>query len=74
MSVSGLFSSKHSHSKVHVLLSLVSNAMIIHGHLPSSFMDSIIVPLVKDEKGDINLFATIDHWQLLVLHQRYLTF
>ena len=44
---------KNSHSKVHVLLSLLFNAMIIHGHLPSSFMDSIIVPLVKDKKGDI---------------------
>ena len=55
---------KHSHAKVHVLLSLVFNAMIIHGHLPSSFMDSIIVPLVKDKKGDI---TSVDNYRPLAI-------
>ena len=29
------------------------NAMFVHGHIPPPLMDTIIIPLVKDNKGDI---------------------
>ena len=44
---------KYSDDKVLALLSLVFNSMIIHAYLPSIFMDTIIIPLVKDKKGDL---------------------
>ena len=51
-----------SDSKLHVLLTLLINAVIIHGHIPSNIMDCILVPLVKHKKG--NLCET-DNYQLL---------
>ncbi len=44
---------KYAHSKLFVLLAMVFNSMIQHGHIPQSFMDTIIIPLIKDKKGDI---------------------
>jgi hypothetical protein len=35
-------------------LALVVNAMIIHGHVPRQMMDTFIVPLVKDKKGNLS--------------------
>ena len=35
-----------------VYLSLLFNCMLLHGHLPSSFMFSTIVPIVKNKTGD----------------------
>ena len=33
---------------------MVFNAMIIHCHLPASLMETVIVPIVKDKKGDLS--------------------
>ena len=43
----------HAHKKVNVLLCLVFNAMVIHGYLPSQLLNTIIVPLVKDKRGNL---------------------
>ena len=44
---------KHAHSKIHVLLSLLFNVITIHGHMPLNLMDTLIVPMVKDKKGNL---------------------
>ena len=44
---------KYASENVSVLLSIVFNRMIIHGYLPSSFMDTVIVPVVKNKKDSI---------------------
>jgi exonuclease III len=45
---------KHVNKKLSVILSLCFNAMLIHNYLPDVFMKTIIVPIVKDKKGDIS--------------------
>ena len=43
--------------------------MIIHGYLPLGIMDTIIVPLVKDKKGDLN---SVDNYRpIAVTCQRF---
>ena len=44
---------KYAYDKVSVILSIAFNTMIVHGFVPLSFMDTLIIPLVKDRKGDI---------------------
>ena len=44
---------KYAHDKVSVILSIAFNTMIVHGFVPLSFMDTLIIPLVKNRKGDI---------------------
>jgi len=34
-------------NKLHIHISLLFNLFIIYGHLPASFMQSIILPLIK---------------------------
>ena len=41
---------KHMQSKLSVYISLVFNAMLIHNYLPSNFMKTSIIPIVKDKK------------------------
>jgi hypothetical protein len=43
---------KYASDRVAVVLSLLYTACIIHGHLPQELLDSIIMPIVKDKKGD----------------------
>jgi len=43
----------YAHEKIFLLLSFVFNAMLIHGYVPYRLMDTVIIPLVKDKKGDI---------------------
>ena len=43
---------KYSHDKISILLSLLFNTMVMHGYIPSNAMDTIIVPIIKDKKGD----------------------
>jgi hypothetical protein len=40
-------------SRVYVLLSMLFSCSIFHGYLPSEMLDTIIVPIIKDKKGDI---------------------
>lgn len=39
--------------KIDCILSILFNAMLVHSHLPDEFMFSLIIPLLKDKKGDI---------------------
>ncbi len=40
--------------KIFVLLSIVFNTMILHGHIPTCFSDTIVVPIIKDKSGNIS--------------------
>ena len=42
----------YAHSITHVFLSLLFNAFIRHGHLPTDFMKTAIVPIIKNKTGD----------------------
>ena len=39
--------------KIYPILSMLLNAMLIHSYLPEEFMYTLIIPLLKDKKGDI---------------------
>ena len=39
---------------IHALLSISFNAFIVHGFLPSDLTDTLLVPIVKDNTGDIS--------------------
>jgi hypothetical protein len=43
----------HAHDNVCVLLSLLFNSMLCHNYIPLKFMDTVIIPILKDSKGDI---------------------
>jgi hypothetical protein len=43
----------YAHEKVTVLLCLLFNCVTVHAHLPSNLMDTLIIPIVKDNKGNI---------------------
>jgi hypothetical protein len=44
---------KYASENLYVMLSTVFNCMIIHGYLPSTFMQSVIVPVIKNKKESI---------------------
>ena len=41
-------------NKLHIHISLLFNLFIIYGHLPARFMQSIIIPLIKNKNGDLS--------------------
>ena len=41
-----------THSRIHILLSLLFSAFITHGYLPGMFMKTAIVPIIKKKPGD----------------------
>lgn len=43
----------YAHDKVAVLSCLLFNSMLAHGYLPANLMSTIVIPLIKDKKGDI---------------------
>ena len=45
---------KYASDVLYVLLSLLFSMCISHGFIPSGIMHTIIVPIVKDKKGDIS--------------------
>ena len=45
---------KFADDKLCILLKLVFNCMFLHGHLPKDFMNTLIVPIVKNKKGNIS--------------------
>ena len=45
---------KNASQQIAVLLSIAFNCMIIHGHLPSKLMDTCIISIIKDKKGDLS--------------------
>ena len=42
----------YAHSITHVFLSLLFNAFIRHGYLPTDFIKTAIVPIIKNKTGD----------------------
>ena len=40
-------------NKIDVILAMIFNTMIIHLYLPEEFMLTLIIPLLKDKKGDV---------------------
>ncbi len=44
---------KYSDERIYVLLSLFYTSALNHGYLPPAFMETVIVPLVKNKTGDI---------------------
>ena len=55
------------------MLADLVNCMFIHNYLSDEFMDSVIIPIVKDSNGDIsaNLEIIIDQLLLQLLHPRH---
>ena len=45
---------RYCSDKIHVLLSLLFNAMITHGYVCDGIMDTVLIPIVKDKKGDLS--------------------
>ena len=43
----------YASDKIYVLFSIVLNCMTQHGYLPPKFMDTLLIPIVKDKKGII---------------------
>ena len=43
----------HADQKINVLLSMFFNSVICHGYIPIGLMETVIIPIVKDKKGDI---------------------
>lgn len=44
---------KHANESLRVYLCMFFNAVLCHGYIPLNLMDTIIVPVVKDKKGDL---------------------
>ena len=44
----------YAYDNLCVLLCLLFNSMICHNHLPEKFMNTVLVPILKDSKGDIS--------------------
>jgi hypothetical protein len=42
-----------AHDKAAILLSMLFNAMVVHGHMPQMMMDTVLIPIIKDKKGDV---------------------
>ena len=43
---------KYAGATIHVLLSICFNACMVHGFLPSTMTDTILVPIIKDMTGN----------------------
>ena len=41
---------QYADNKLYVILALLFNTMLIHGHIPIKFMDTILIPLIKDKR------------------------
>ena len=48
------------HDKLYIILSMILNAMFAHGYMPDKLMQSVIIPIVKNTKGDITNWIIID--------------
>lgn len=44
---------KFASDRLYILLSIVFKCMLLHGYIPSVFMDTLLIPIVKDKTGDI---------------------
>ena len=44
---------KYADTSICVFLCMLFNSILYHSYLPSKLMDTVIVPIVKDKKGDL---------------------
>ena len=44
---------KFSHTKINVLLCILFNCIMSHGYMPSKLMETVIVPIIKDKRGQV---------------------
>ena len=44
---------KYASDELCILIAMALNAMVIHGYFPDELMYTVIIPLVKNKKGDI---------------------
>ena len=42
----------YADERIHFILSILFNCLISHGYLPSEFMKTAIVPIIKNKTGD----------------------
>jgi hypothetical protein len=54
----------YSSERINVMLSLLFNCCVSHAYLPSNLLDTIIVPILKDNKGNI---TDIDNYHPIAL-------
>jgi hypothetical protein len=54
----------YAHDHICNLLTILFNSMLSHNHIPGKFMDTVIVPLLKDKKGDI---SDVDNYRPIAL-------
>ena len=45
---------KHASSKLCIMLCMCFNAMLLHGHIPKQLSNTILLPIIKDKKGNIS--------------------
>lgn len=44
---------KYASDRIYFMLTLFFNSMLVHGFLPCNFMQTILVPIVKNKSGDL---------------------
>ena len=44
---------KYADTRICVFLCMLFNSILYHSYLPSKLMDTVIIPIVKDKKGDL---------------------
>ena len=55
---------KFADDSLYVILTMLFNSMIVHNFIPSSMLDTVIVPLIKDKNGDVQ---DVDNYRPLAL-------
>ena len=45
---------KYAHKSISVYLAMLFTSMLSHGYLPDAFMKTILLPLVKNQSGDMS--------------------
>ena len=45
---------KFAHSRLPALLSTIVTSIVVHGHVPESMNESVIVPIIKDKNKRVN--------------------
>ena len=63
-----------AHRITHMFLSLLFNIFILHGYLPTDFIKTEIVPIIKNKTGDSSDKNNYRPMHLLPRHQSYLKF
>ena len=60
----------YADERIHVILSILFNCFISHGYLPSEFMKTAIVPIIKNKTGDT---SDKNNYRVSLMHPKPLT-